>query len=80
MIKDIFSVLGGAMWLILRFILIIAMGVGGVYCLGTLFFYPLLWEGLKRLAIAAACVLGIIFLIRLGREKDEEDYDSMHNS
>ena len=72
MIRDIFSVLGGAMGLIVRFILIIAMGVGAVYCLFTMFFSPLFWEGLKRLAIGAACVGGVILLIRLGRDKDDE--------
>ena len=72
MLKDILSVLGSAMGLIIRFILIIAMGVGAVYCLFTLFFSPLIWEGLKRLAIAAACVGGIILVIRSGRDKDDE--------
>ena len=72
MLRDILSVLGGAMGLIVRFILIIAMGVGAVYCLFTLFFSPLFWEGMKRLAIAAACTGGVILLIRLGRDKDDE--------
>ena len=72
MLRDIFSVLGGAMGLIVRFILIIAMGVGAVYCLFTLFFSPLIWEGLKRLAIGTLCVGGVILLIRLGRDKDDE--------
>ena len=72
MLRDILSVLGGAMGLIVRFILIIAMGVGAVYCLFTLFFSPLIWEGLKRLASGAACVGGVILLIRLGRDKDDE--------
>lgn len=72
MLRDILSVLGGAMGLIVRFILIIAMGVGAVYCLFTLFFSPLIWEGLKRLTIGALCVGGVILLIRLGRDKDDE--------
>ena len=72
MLRDILSVLGGAMGLIVRFILIIAMGVGAVYCLFTLFFSPLICEGLKRLAIGAACVGGVVLLIRLGRDKDDE--------
>ena len=72
MLRDILSVLGGAMGLIVRFILIIAMGVGAVYCLFTMFFSPLFWEGMKRLAIAAACTGGVILLIRLGRDKDDE--------
>ena len=72
MLRDILSVLGGAMGLIVRFILIIAMGVGAVYCLFTMFFSPFIWEGLKRLAIGAACVGGVVLLIRLGRDKDDE--------
>ena len=72
MLRDILSVLGGAMGLIVRFILIIAMGVGAVYCLFTMFFSPLIWEGLKRLAIGALCVGGVVLLIRLGRDKDDE--------
>ena len=72
MLKDILSVLGSAMGLIVRFILIIAMGVGAVYCLFTMFFSPMIWEGLKRLAIAAVCVGGVVLLIRLGRDKDDE--------
>ena len=72
MLKDILSVLGSAMGLIVRFILIIAMGVGAVCCLFTMFFSPMIWEGLKRLAIAAACTGGVILLIRLGRDKDDE--------
>ncbi len=44
MLKDILSVFGGAMGLILRFILIIGLGVGAFYCVVTMFFprYPLI--------------------------------------
>lgn len=72
MLKDILSVFGGAMGLILRFILIIGLGVGAFYCVVTMFFYPIFWEGLKRLAIAAVCVGGIALVIRSGRDKDDE--------
>ena len=37
-----------------------------------MFMLPFIWEGLKRLAIAGACVLGIIGLLRIGREKDDD--------
>ena len=71
MIKDILAVLGGTIGLILRFVLILVLSMVGVYCLGTVFFYPFFWEGLLRLAGTAACVLGVILLIRIGREKDD---------
>ena len=72
MLKDILSVFGGAMGLIFRFILVLGLGAGVFYCAVTMFFCPLLWEGLKRLAIAAACVGGIILVIRSGRDKDDD--------
>lgn len=71
MIGDILKFLGGAFGMIFKFILIIAFAAGGVYCFGTMFMFPFLWEGLTRLGICAACVLGIIGLLRIGREKDE---------
>ena len=71
MIKDILAVLGGTIGLILRFVLILVLSMVGVYCLGTVFFYPFFWEGLLRLAGTAGCVLGVILLIRIGREKDD---------
>ena len=71
MIRDILKVLGGTVGMIVKFILIIAMALGGCYCLFTMFMFPFIWEGLKRMAIAAVCVLGIIGLLRIGREKDD---------
>ena len=71
MIKDIMKVLGGTVGMIFKFILIIAMSFGVFYCVFTMFMFSFIWEGLKRLVIAAACVLGIIGLLRVGREKDE---------
>ena len=73
MIKDMLSVFGGVIWLMVRFILILALSGGALYSLGTMFFYPLIWEGLKRLAIAAVCVGCVILLIRSGRDKDDEE-------
>ena len=71
MIGEMLKVMGGALWLILKFILIIALSLGGVYSFGTLFMFPFFWEGASRLAISAGCVLGVFLLVRLGREKDE---------
>ena len=72
MIKDILKVLGGTVGMIIKFILIIAFALGGVYSFGTMFMFPFIWEGLTRLGISAACVLGIVGLLRIGREKDDE--------
>ena len=73
MIKDIMKVMGGTIGMIFKFILIIAMSMGAVYCFGTMFMFPFFWEGAKRLGICAACVLGVFVLIRIGREKDDSD-------
>ena len=72
MFKDILKVLGGTIGMIFKFIFIIGFALGGCYCVFTMFMFPFIWEGIKRLAIAAVCVLGIIGLLRIGREKDED--------
>ena len=71
MIKDILKVFGGTVGMIFKFIFIIGFALGAFYCAFTMFMFPFLWEGLKRLAIAGAFVLGIIGLLRMGREKDD---------
>ena len=71
MLKDILAVFAGTIGLIFKFILIIVLSAVGVYCLGTMFLVRFIWEGVYRLAGAAACVLVVVLLIRLGREKDE---------
>ena len=73
MIKDIAKFFGSAVGMIFKFILIIAMAFGGVYCLGTAFMVKFLWDGAARLGIAAVCVLGIIGLLWIGREKDSRE-------
>ena len=72
LIRDILKVLGGTVGMILKFILIIGLALGGAFCFGTMFMYPFIWEGLTRLGICAVCVLGIIGILRIGREKDDE--------
>ena len=80
MIGEILKFMGSAFGMIFKFILIIAFSLGGVYSFGTMFMFPFIWEGLMRLGISAACVLGVIGLLRIGREKDgieevtEEDF------
>ena len=80
MIGEILKFMGSAFGMIFKFILIIAFSLGGVYSFGTMFMFPFIWEGLMRLGISLACVLGVIGLLRIGREKDgieevtEEDF------
>ena len=71
-IRDILKVIGSAFGMIFKFILIIALSLGGCYSFGTMFMFPFFWEGAKRLGICAVCVLCIIGLLRIGREKEEE--------
>ena len=71
MIKDFLAVMGGLLAMIIKFILIIALGVGGCYCFGTMFMFPFIWEGAIRLGITAARALGIFGLLRIGRDKDD---------
>ena len=72
MIGEILKFMGSAVGMIFKFILIIAFALGGTYCFGTMFMFPFFWEGAKRLGICAVCVLCIIGLLRIGREKEEE--------
>ena len=73
MIRDILTVLGGALGMILRLILIIALALGGVYSFGTMFMFPFIWEGLHRLGIAVVCAACVFGVLRIGREKDDEE-------
>ena len=70
MFREIFKVTGSALWLIVRFILIIGLSVAALYCFGTMFFFRFLWGGLLRLGICAVCVLIVILIVRAGREDD----------
>lgn len=71
MIGEILKFMGSAFGMIFKFIFIIAFALGGVYCFGTMFMFPFIWEGLTRLGISIVCVLGIIGLLRIGREKED---------
>ena len=71
MIKAILVFMGSAFGMIFKFIMIIALTLAGVYCFGTMFMFPFIWEGATRLAITAGCALGVIGLLRIGREKDD---------
>ena len=73
MIKDIIRFFGSAVGMILKFVLIIAMALGGTYCFGTMFMFRFFWEGAMRLGITALCVLGIIGLLWISRDRDDRE-------
>ncbi|MCR5297039.1 MAG: hypothetical protein K6E17_06485 [Clostridiales bacterium] len=71
MLKSILSVFGGALGLILKFVLVIALfGVIG-YCLVTLMMEPLLWGGLIRIGVIILAAAAFWWLVR-HRPKDDE--------
>ena len=73
--KAILAVFAGAFGLIIRYMLILFLCVGLVWCVFSVFVHPFLWEGIWYLLGAVACLLLIRFLIRLGRDKDEPPED-----
>ncbi len=76
MIRSILAVVGGVLWLILKFILIIGLSVTGLYCFGTMFFFRFIWEGLIRFLAFAGCALAVFLMIRASRKDDQPtEYD-----
>ena len=73
MLKSILAVFAGAFGMILKVILVITLCFIAGYCLFSMLTMPFAWGGVIRTAGIAACVLAIRFLIRLGRDEDEED-------
>ena len=73
MLKSILSVFTGAFGMILKVILVITFCFIAGYCLFSMLTMPFVWGGVIRTAGIAGCILLIRFLIRLGREEDEED-------
>jgi hypothetical protein len=73
MLKSILSVFTGAFGMILKVMLVILLCFIAGYCLFSMLTLPFVWDGVVRLAGIAACVLLVRFLIRLGRDEDEED-------
>ena len=67
--KTLFSVLGGTAGLILRFLLIVGLCIGAVFCLGSMLFEAFIWGGVIRLAIGAAC--GYLVYLMVRAKKDE---------
>ena len=73
--KAILSVFAGTIGLIIRYMLILGLCVGLVWCVFSVFVHPFLWEGVWYLLGAIVILLLIRFLIRLGRDKDEPPED-----
>ena len=78
MLKSILKVFTGAFGMIFRIILVIALCFTAGYCLFSMLTMSLIWGGVIRLAGIAACVLLILFLLRLGRDKDDEEEEFFH--
>ena len=73
MLKSILSVFAGAFGMILKVMLVIVFCFVAGYCLFSMLTMPFVWGGVIRTAGIAVCIFLIRFLIRLGREEDEED-------
>ena len=73
MLKSILAVFAGAFGMILKVILVITLCFIAGYCLFSMLTMPFVWGDVIRTAGIAGCILLIRFLIRLGREEDEED-------
>ena len=80
MFKSILSVFTGAFGMILRVMLIILLCFLAGYCLFSMLTMPFLWGGAIRTAGIAVCVLLIRFLLRLGRDDDDQvdDFENRH--
>ena len=69
MLKSILSVFKGAAGLILKVMLVLVLIFAAGYCVITMLMEPLIWGGLVRAVIAAACVLVLVWLVR--RREDD---------
>ncbi len=79
-LKSVLAVFTGAFGMILKVILIILLCFIAGYCLFSMLTMPLVWGGLIRLGGIAACALFIRFLLRLGRDDDDQvdDFENRH--
>ena len=80
MLKSILSVFTGAFGMIFRVMVIIVLCFLAGWCLFSMLAMPFVWGGVIRLAGIAACGFVIRFLLRLGRDRDdqEDDFDIRH--
>ena len=80
MFKSILSVFTGAFGMILKVMLIILLCFLAGYCLFSMLTMPFLWGGAIRTAGIAVCALLIRFLLRLGRDDDDQvdDFENRH--
>ena len=73
MLKSILAVFTGAFGMILKVMLIICLCFVAGYCFFSMLTMSFVWDGLIRLAGIAACLAGVRFLLRLGRDEDKYD-------
>ena len=81
MLKSVLSVFTGAFGMIFRVMAIIVLCFLAGWCLFSMLAIPFVWGGAVRLAGIAGCVFVIRFLIRLGRDRDDDqgdDFDIRH--
>ena len=80
MLKSILSVFTGAFGMILRVMGIILLCFLAGFCFFSMLTRPFLWDGAVRAAGIAACAFLIRFLIRLGRDEDDQpdDFENRH--
>ena len=71
-LKSVLKVFSGIFGMILRYILIIGLCWLAAWFFGYILTMPFIWGGLIRLAGIAVCILLVRFLIRLGRDKDDD--------
>ena len=71
-IKSLLKVFSGIFGMIFRYILIIGLCWLAAWFVGYILTMPFIWGGFIRLFGIGACILVIRFLIRLGRDKDED--------
>ena len=77
MLKSILSVFSGALGMILKVMLVIVLCFIAGYCLFSMLTMPFVWGGVIRTAGIAACILVIRFVLRLGRDDDDEIDDGL---
>ena len=78
MLKSILSVFSGAFGMILKVMLVIVLCFIAGFCLFSALAVPFVWDGFIRLAGVAVCIFLVRFLIRTGRD-DEDQSDGFEN-
>ena len=71
-LKSMMKIFSGIFGMIFRYIVIIGLCFLAAWFVGYILTMPFIWGGLIRLGGIALCALGVRFLIRLGRDKDDD--------